>query len=539
MVDRWDHRCRCRRSHPHNRTLVTLKPQGPYKLRKIVNTLRQVSPNLVSSKYSDQVSDDVHVTDHQKKTGYINLNTSQFSTNREWASVESTTLRHLSIGEEQSGSDAVNVAWSPSCLAVHHRSILAVLTSNLLLSIWTPGHNVHDESAWKRVAIVNKMIRERLQNPSMKTKADNALRLRIRAFAWAPCSVRENMEPVSVDSVQWPQLLAIGNDLGEVMILWILSPFEGFSQWDVRVLSTLNVADRFNSGSGILSRASLLGEKMDSSPLISHLNWGKSWQRENAGGTQVWRIAFSIDCKAQSLPITICLRLLCSANAQSIPFIIIDDPFSTPGPPFTVENSLVHNSLFLSERYPTIAADLKKMGRRDDKSGETDDEVVVKVWTTAVHPVHETQIAALVSLHPPRVLEYLSSHSASFYVVTGKQNTRSTVQHDPSLSSEADLDSSKLRDRVKADLREYDQMVSWTSEQDGSQNWDRRIRNAIFADPMPRSASREDEACDFWETCIICHSDIPFTSVKEARCGDGHQFGECFRTWRKYPLSVP
>ena len=494
--------------------------------------------NLACSGYDDQMPDDVRSTGYQNATGYISLNTSQFSTYQEWTAVGSTILEHFSIGEEQSGSDAVNVAWSPSRLAIHHRPILAILTSNLLLSIWAPGHNVQDESAWERVAIVNRMVRERIRKGSRETRVINALKLRIRAFAWGPCSEGENTEPTSVDFTQWPQLLAIANDLGEVMILWILSPFEGFSQWDVRLLSTFNVADRFNFNSGIRSRASLLEEKMKTLPLISHLKWGKSWERGNTAGPSVWRIALSTVCNGQSFPITIRLSLLRGANEQRVPFISIEDPVSTPGPGFTVEDSLANNSLFLSKKYPTITADLTEIGKRDDKNGNADEGLRVKVWTTTVHPVHETQVAALVSFHPPRVLEYLSSHSASFFVVTGQESTRSTIQHNASLTFEADLDNCKLRDQVKADVHEYDRLALWNSEQDGSQNWDRKIRHAIFADPKLRSNPREDEVCDFRETCIICHSDVPFTSVKEARCGDGHQFGECFQTWRSYTLSV-
>ncbi|KAI2795299.1 hypothetical protein POX_a01905 [Penicillium oxalicum] len=73
-------------------------------------------------------------------------------TQAEWQNIQPQNRDDFSIGAEQSTSTVVGLAWSPPGLARFRRSVLAVLTSNLLLSLWEsagmPGQ-------WNRVAVIN------------------------------------------------------------------------------------------------------------------------------------------------------------------------------------------------------------------------------------------------------------------------------------------------------------------------------------------------------------------------------------------------
>lgn len=87
---------------------------------------------------------------------------------------------YFSIAVEQSISTVLGLAWSPSGLAQFRRSVLAVLTSNLILSLWEP---VGAKGQWARVGIVNHVF-----HPDSATLKDltgvDLRRFNIRSFQW-------------------------------------------------------------------------------------------------------------------------------------------------------------------------------------------------------------------------------------------------------------------------------------------------------------------------------------------------------------------
>ena len=61
----------------------------------------------------------------------------------------------MSIGEEQSDSTVLAMAWSSPGMSRHQRPALAVLTTNHLLSLWASASDIEDHSSWKRVLVFN------------------------------------------------------------------------------------------------------------------------------------------------------------------------------------------------------------------------------------------------------------------------------------------------------------------------------------------------------------------------------------------------
>ena len=135
----------------------------------------------------------------------------------------------FSIGEEQTESAASALAWSPPGIGRHGRCALAVLTSNLLLSIWIPTADHADASCWKRGSIVNNAIRRYLEGSSADGGTDSSSispRARIRAFAWSPIlsDAEHDAGPSAPTKVG---LLALLNECAEILICRV----DGSSEW--------------------------------------------------------------------------------------------------------------------------------------------------------------------------------------------------------------------------------------------------------------------------------------------------------------------
>lgn len=111
----------------------------------------------------------------------------------------------------------VAIAWSPPGLAKHKRSALAVLTSNLILSLWDPGPNPTETSSWKRATVVNGCL-EKFFADLKVPESSLRRRRRIRSVGWA----------TAIPNIpKWKQalgfMLAVINDHHEVMFLNISS----------------------------------------------------------------------------------------------------------------------------------------------------------------------------------------------------------------------------------------------------------------------------------------------------------------------------
>ena len=135
----------------------------------------------------------------------------------------------FSVGAEQSQSNVVGLAWSPPGLARHRRSVLAVLTSNLLLSLWEP---VGANGQWVRVCVINQAL---LPTPGTLPQTEKFMgadlrRSNIRSFQWCPpLQVPQSDESTSsmAPEARWGvQLLAVTTDANEVVFLRVHRPAE-------------------------------------------------------------------------------------------------------------------------------------------------------------------------------------------------------------------------------------------------------------------------------------------------------------------------
>ena len=141
-------------------------------------------------------------------------------TQAEWQYIQPQNRDDFSIGAEQSTSTVVGLAWSPPGLARFRRSVLAVLTSNLLLSLWEsagmPGQ-------WNRVAVINHAFHLDPTAPAPLSGLE-LRRSNIRSFQWCPplhVPPRNSGLGPQAESRWGVHLLMVINDANEAVLLRI------------------------------------------------------------------------------------------------------------------------------------------------------------------------------------------------------------------------------------------------------------------------------------------------------------------------------
>ena len=133
-------------------------------------------------------------------------------TQDEWPYQETASLDDFSLGEEQSTSIVTGLAWSTPGLALHGRCVLAVSTSNLLVSLWEPRHQPTESSNWYRSCVLNHALRRHISSNSDRKALARRL-ARIRAVTWS-------REPPKLNG-RWKQLhiIAAVNQDGDLYFL--------------------------------------------------------------------------------------------------------------------------------------------------------------------------------------------------------------------------------------------------------------------------------------------------------------------------------
>lgn len=141
-------------------------------------------------------------------------------TTAEWPPIYPQNRDDFSLAAEQSTSTVIALAWSPPGLARFRRSVLAVLTSGLVLSLWEP---MGLKRQWTRVGIVNHAL---YPDPSIPTqqKGMGLRQVNIRSFQWCP-SMKTPSASTGPASRADPEnrwgihLLMVATDASELVLL--------------------------------------------------------------------------------------------------------------------------------------------------------------------------------------------------------------------------------------------------------------------------------------------------------------------------------
>ncbi|PLB49984.1 hypothetical protein P170DRAFT_463308 [Aspergillus steynii IBT 23096] len=135
-------------------------------------------------------------------------------TNEEWPTVMPQPRDAFSLGREQSVSNVVGLAWSSPGLGKYRRSVLAVLTSNMVLSFF---ETVGAQEKWTRVAVVNQVLRERAES-LVENEGDRLRKSAVSTFAWCP-PLKGGDGEKGPESRWGVHLLSVVTDENEVVLL--------------------------------------------------------------------------------------------------------------------------------------------------------------------------------------------------------------------------------------------------------------------------------------------------------------------------------
>lgn len=191
----------------------------------------------------------------------------------------------FSIGEELSDRHVAALAWSPSAIAKHHTSLLAVLTSNHALSCWECTGRPEVLADWRRAIIINPVLTP--IDPAAGANIHESLHRpwRIRAYCWAPSlnSVRNPYDHA-------PQYMAISKDDGSVVIVKLILPgTTAAADWRLELMHTFS---SFGPTSDIpIAQILPQGSTKHRNPYIDQLTWSP-WALGHDGSLKS-RLVFS------------------------------------------------------------------------------------------------------------------------------------------------------------------------------------------------------------------------------------------------------
>lgn len=195
---------------------------------------------------------------HASKSVAVGWNVTRFRvsafTNREWPTIFPQKRDDFSIGAEQSVSTVVGLAWSPPGLGKYRRCLLAVQTSNMLLSLY---ETIGPQSRWTRVAIVNHSLREHFAT-LIEDTGPLLRKTSIRSFTWCPsCKLptpgqqqqhQQSMgRPAGPESRWGMQILCVANDENDLILLHVerskISSSQATYQYTIHPLSLTAIHD--------------------------------------------------------------------------------------------------------------------------------------------------------------------------------------------------------------------------------------------------------------------------------------------------------
>ena len=173
-------------------------------------------------------------------------------TYQEWPRQRQRRFVEMSIGEEQATATVISLAWSPPGLAKHRRCALAILTSNLVLSIWAPGGRPTYSECWQRVLVV--------QNT------------RVRSAAWLPSHPKSDETQLPPSIRKWGvHILAVADDCNAISFLNISSPYTSpLKSWVCKTLGHVSIPP-FPK---VNTRASILWEELNAKHFIDYMAFG-------------------------------------------------------------------------------------------------------------------------------------------------------------------------------------------------------------------------------------------------------------------------
>ena len=375
----------------------------------------------------------------------VHIRTNVF-TGDEWPFQEPIAFNDFSIGEEQSISTVIALSWSPPSLGKNKRCVLAVLTSNLVLSLWASNSDPSVASSWERVFVVNNGIWDSyirkgiFDGASEFTEPVLRRALRIRSAAWAPLLQRaQEYDKTRTTNVSTLYFLAVTTDDNSILFLLVSSPHVNDSiYWDAKIVRQ-HIFAKFQRQESLYHHDSLLSAALETKSFIDRVSLSAWIQFENVVET-------SIDFRKDNATIAQAkfyvslgfpLRtMLCkvSTSPSTKPFIQHYDDLNIDSQ--DLPRSTLHKQA-LQLRTET--------DRRNDYGGLT----TIKFWGLATHMNYA---AICVTFHPGDMIDYLLASEERATILFSVCGTNGVTTEIETFTWESDCSTYKTADTQRAIL---------------------------------------------------------------------------------------
>ncbi|KIX99783.1 uncharacterized protein Z520_04419 [Fonsecaea multimorphosa CBS 102226] len=463
------------------------------------------------------------------------LRVNQFESS-EWPLQQLATITQFSIGEELSESTVVSLSWSPSGLGIYRRSVLAILTSNLILSLWESNGRL---GVWQRTAIVNQYL------PRVEAADSSRRKQRVRAFHWLPAL------SLSAGSRWGSQLLAVADDDFTVLFfrLWKTN-LTAYGDWSCKLLAQYKIPDLKHLDARAMKRLGLRTILAQSSP-ISSLETGK-WRfmaepSKHSGSAAVdLKVSFGQCSEAKYLSVQVNWMDEGNDNNRHEMELSIT--------PLRSESSFFPLEMPTQSQFDSA---IQKARSDFDRSFGLGGRIRVNYWGTEFSP-DQTIAAACISLHPSDMIEYGAPSAQRTTVVFARmheplvseitQKAPSEVQKgilefvrdSPLDLVKTDLDKHIVRTAaalIKLHFNSVSPLTHWADDVlnllptnvsgQVHQHIDQRAAHN-HTGPMAAAESGGENTVLADEVCELCGDIIPFSAdPSQAKCNRGHQFTRC------------
>ena len=163
-----------------------------------------------------------------------------------------------------------------------------MLTSNLVLSIWSVEGKLQEETSWNRRLLINHTLAEYFSRSEVthtshitsSVKEQLRLRTRIRSFAWAP-ALPDVINTMGTQTSYGRQFLAVANDDNHIVFLVVDSPTStlGSTQsWKAKALTHLTLEREDET---MFPDPLYFDDLMRQQRFLSHVVWSPWFLREN------------------------------------------------------------------------------------------------------------------------------------------------------------------------------------------------------------------------------------------------------------------
>ncbi|KIV79789.1 hypothetical protein PV11_07334 [Exophiala sideris] len=475
----------------------------------------------------------------QKQWHKFTLRVNQFE-QAEWPYQELANIKHVSLGEEISDSTIVSLAWSPPGLGLHRRSVLAVLTSNLVLSFWETDGRL---GMWKRTCIVNQHMQ--IQNDPQEPSRVRRKR-RIRAFCWLP--------PIaSSTSLTWfPPFLVVADDICTISVFRVWKNKNGvYGHWSFGLVAQHTIGTVDTQSPLSMVQPSLRSTISHSSP-ISKL--------------AIADPAVDGDIRSKGMLLQV------SRNHGTLPqTLVVDLEETTQGEAadalgginikasITESPSCGHRPHNARPSENTFEAAIQEPRSDFDDKYSLGGRIRIRYYGTSYSP-DKSRAAACISLHPADMIEYgipSNQHTKVVFAQLTEPFRDEKVNQDTSAVYEGILQymASTPADWIKSPLDWKIAKIAvaqiFRSHQPSTalNSWANSMTKLLSAsihseDPVKEgnavpATDKEREGLTAsghgnavvpgdQEQCEICDSAIPFSvPPTPARCEKGHQFSRC------------